>query len=108
MIICYFLCIIFKAYFGIHFLRDCINRNFKPEKVQLAIKADGALSWNGETLAPAALEDRLATAASRQPQPELHLHADRNTRYEAVASLMASAQQAGLVHISFATQAAQQ
>ena len=76
----------------------------KPEKVQLAIKADGALSWNGETLPAAALEDRLATAANRQPQPELHLQVDRHAEYDHVAQLLSSASRHGLGKVAFVTE----
>ena len=61
----------------------------------------------GESLLTRQKTDRadavLIARAEAARQPELHLHADRNTRYEAVASLMASAQQAGLVKIAFVT-----
>jgi biopolymer transport protein ExbD len=61
------------------------------------------VSWNGVAVDAAALEIRLALAAKLDPQPELHLRADRNTRYEAVAQLMAAAQARGLVRLGFVT-----
>ena len=46
-----------------------------------------------------ALEQMLAAAAAQQVQPELHLRPDKNSRYEIVAGVMASAQRLGLTKI---------
>jgi biopolymer transport protein ExbD len=74
----------------------------KPEVIQLAIDADGKIFWNGEAIARAELDRRLAAAAGRQP--ELHLRADRGVRYEKVADVMAAAQHANIGKIAFLTQ----
>jgi biopolymer transport protein ExbD len=37
------------------------------------------------------------------PQPELHVGADKATRYEFVAAVLAAAQKAGLKQIGFVT-----
>jgi biopolymer transport protein ExbD len=75
----------------------------QADTVDIAIDAAGTVSWNGVAVDAAALEIRLALAAKLDPQPELHLRADRNTRYEAVAQLMAAAQARGLVRLGFVT-----
>jgi biopolymer transport protein ExbD len=76
----------------------------KPETIALSIDATGALFWNNEPLPDlAALAQRFAQAAARQPQPELHLRADRDTRYQRIAEVMASAQQAGISKLGFVT-----
>jgi biopolymer transport protein ExbD len=51
----------------------------------------------------AALRTRLAEASQRKPQPELHLRADQQVRYQSVAEVMAAAQQAGVSKIGFVT-----
>jgi biopolymer transport protein ExbD len=43
-------------------------------------------------------------AAARPPAPELQLRADKNTRYEAVAEVMAAAQSHGLTRLGFVTE----
>jgi biopolymer transport protein ExbD len=48
-----------------------------------------------------ALPQRLAAEAARDPQPELHIRADRHAEYEQVAKVMAAAAKAGLVRIGF-------
>ncbi len=75
----------------------------KPQTVTVSIDAAGALYWEGQAIAPEALADRLAAAAAGQPQPELHLRADRDTRYQVLAELMAQARQAGIARIGFVT-----
>jgi len=74
-----------------------------PEIVALGIDAGGRWYWNRQAVAPDELRARLAQAAARQPQPDLQLHADRNTRYEALATLMAAVQSAGLHKLQLVT-----
>jgi biopolymer transport protein ExbD len=73
----------------------------KPEHIEFGIREDGSLFWSGE---PVTLEDlpaRFAAEAAKQPQPELHIRADRHVHYEKVAQVMALAAKAGLVRIGF-------
>lgn len=74
-----------------------------PGHVELAIRQDGSLFWNGERVARDDLPKRFATAAVLQPQPELHILADRQTFYENVAQVMSLAGKAGLTRIGFVT-----
>jgi biopolymer transport protein ExbD len=74
----------------------------KPLVIQLAIDEQGLIYWNGEAIHRDALAGRLADVAVGQP--ELHLRADRGTRYENVAEVMAVAQRAGIVKIAFVTE----
>ncbi|AVR94926.1 ExbD/TolR family protein [Pseudoduganella armeniaca] len=71
--------------------------------VTVAIDAAGTVYWNEQALKGDELAQRLAAAAQRDPQPELQLRADRATRYEAVAQLMAAAQAQGLTKLVFVT-----
>ena len=73
----------------------------KPQTIQIAIDAAGALFLNG---APADWPTVDAEFAAATPgNPELHLRADRNTRYEKIAEVMAAAQRAGIVKVAFVT-----
>jgi biopolymer transport protein ExbD len=71
--------------------------------IELAIQQDGRMLWNGEAVAVDALPQRLAAAAAMQPQPELHIHADRLAYYEPIAKVMSQAGKAGLTRIAFVT-----
>jgi biopolymer transport protein ExbD len=80
----------------------------QPENIQLAIEASGELYWNGAAIDRRALASRMAAAATLDPQPELHLRADRTTEYQKVAEVMSAAAKAGLVKIGFVTEPARQ
>jgi biopolymer transport protein ExbD len=75
----------------------------RPENVQLGIRASGDVFWNGEAVALSGLEARLRAAARTEPQPELHIRADRKVEYEHVAEVMAMAARVGLTRIGFVT-----
>jgi len=76
----------------------------KPESINLSIDADGKLFWNEEAVDHNELAARIAVAAQKQPQPELHLRAARTVQYEKVAQVMAAAQSGGLGKIGFVTE----
>jgi len=76
----------------------------KPEHIELGIRENGDLFWNGELLALEALPQRFAEEAAKQPQPEVHIRADRHVYYEKVAQVMAAAAKAGLVRIGFVSE----
>lgn len=71
--------------------------------VTLAIDAGGAIFWNDAPVTAPELELRLTRAAGLTPQPELQLRADKETRYEVVAQVMAAAQTHGLTKLGFVT-----
>jgi biopolymer transport protein ExbD len=75
----------------------------KPDTIALSIDAAGNMFWNDAAVEAASLPARFAEAAAKRPQPELHLRADRDTRYQAIALVMAQAQTAGLQKIGFVT-----
>ena len=76
----------------------------KPETVTLSIDPAGAIFWNDAPISQADLPARMATAAQKQPQPELQLRADKATRYEVIAQVMAAAQSNGLTKLGFVTE----
>lgn len=76
----------------------------KPDNIQLAIDADGAVHWNGEPTGIETMRTLMSAAALLQPQPELHLRADRITPYEKVAQIMSEAARSGLAKIGFITE----
>ena len=79
----------------------------KPDNVQLAIDGSGRVFWNGDAIDAAQLAARLKTAAALQPQPELHIRAERTTPYEKVAQVMSEAARQGLIRIGFVTDPSQ-
>jgi biopolymer transport protein ExbD len=75
----------------------------EAETVTLAIDAAGTVYWNNDALQAGELERRLAEAAALPQQPDLQLRADKDTRYEVVAQVMAAAQSHGLTRLGFVT-----
>ena len=75
----------------------------KNEHIQLGIRKDGVLFWNGEAVTRASLSARFAAEAKHDPPPELHIRADRQAYYELVAQVMSDASKAGIVRIGFVT-----
>ena len=76
----------------------------KPAQVTVSIDADGDVLWDDKKVDDTALAAKIAEAAQANPQPELHLDADRKVPYEKVAEVMSAAQAGGLTKIGFVTQ----
>jgi len=75
----------------------------KPQTVTLSVSADGAFHWGDSEVGIAELEQRLASAAAQEPQPEIHIRGDRKANYEHVMKAMATAQRAGITKLGFVT-----
>jgi biopolymer transport protein ExbD len=75
----------------------------KPDTIALVIDGNGRVFWNSEPIERAQLQARLTKAGAARPQPEIQLHADRNTRYQELAEVMATVQNAGLQKVGFIT-----
>jgi len=72
----------------------------KPEVVKIDIDNTSRIYWNGEIVEDrAVLEEKIASAAAQQTQPEIHLRPDKNAKYSQVALVLASAQRLGLTKI---------
>ena len=75
----------------------------QPEHIEFAIRADGELFWNGETVTPELLVPRFMQSVENSPQTELHIRVDKMAHYEHVARVMSMAAKAGLTKIGFIT-----
>jgi biopolymer transport protein ExbD len=77
----------------------------KPENIVIAINKDGDVFWGTEYLKDSrALFDKLKKVAVQVPQPEVHIRADENTRYESVGRVVATCQRASILKIGFITE----
>jgi biopolymer transport protein ExbD len=83
---------------------DNTPNELKPETVNLAVNADGNIYWNETQVTMEELDLRLATEASKQPQPEVHIRGDRTVDYEHVIKTMAAVQRAGILKLGFVTE----
>lgn len=79
-------------------------QDVRPERIRFSIDAQGAYYWNESKVEDAELPRLLQAAASKSPQPELHIQGDRSVRYERVAQAMSAAKRAGISKIGFITE----
>ena len=77
----------------------------KPENVVIAVNKDGDVFWNLEYMRDnKALFEKLKTIAQVNPQPEVHIRADQDARYESVGRVVATCQRASILKIGFITE----
>ena len=77
----------------------------KPENIVISLNKDGEMFWGMEYVPnTTALFERLKPVAVMQPQPEVHVRADENTRYEFVGRVVATCQRASILKIGFITE----
>ena len=76
----------------------------KPEVISIAINDLGQLYWNDVLLVEGELKQKLTQVAEQEPQPELHIRADKGTRYQVLAEVMADAQNAGVTKLGFVSE----
>ncbi|MBN8463999.1 MAG: biopolymer transporter ExbD [Dechloromonas sp.] len=72
--------------------------------LQVSIDGDNRVFVGSEAVDRGELESRFREAVRRDANVEMHLKADRSTRYEIVADAMSAARRAGLSRIGFVTQ----
>ncbi|HEX5539092.1 MAG TPA: biopolymer transporter ExbD [Methylophilaceae bacterium] len=73
----------------------------KPEVIDVAIDGSGKMYWNDAPMLKSELAGKLQKIAVAKPQPELHIRADKETRYQILAEVMAAAQNAGVEKLGF-------
>ena len=78
--------------------------DLRPQKIDIAIDAQGMLHWDGEPVTRSELQQRLAQAATQPVQPELQLRADQSVAYRFVAQTLADASKVGLGRIGFVSE----
>jgi biopolymer transport protein ExbD len=76
----------------------------KPENINISVNKEGQVFWN-QILVQSndELLQRLGEVAVMQPQPEVHIRADRETRYENVGRVIVDAQRKGIMKVGFIT-----
>lgn len=74
-------------------------------RIDVAIDANGGLHWNNEAMDDAQFIAHLKLTAARAADdlPTVQIRADKATRYERIAFVMAQAQSSGLTRLAFLT-----
>jgi biopolymer transport protein ExbD len=82
-----------------------LPRQTKPENVEIAVNKDGDVFWNLQLVADNnVLVERLKKVSVLDPQPEVHIRGDQESRYESVGRVVFACQRAGILKISFVTE----
>ena len=65
------------------------------------IDFDGAIYWNENSVDRNSLLNYVLQEAVKDPQPEIHIRADKRARYEYVADTLAVLQRGGMRKVGF-------
>jgi biopolymer transport protein ExbD len=77
----------------------------KPENITIAIDKEGKIFWNLTEMASSeALLEEAKKIAVVVPQPEVHIRADKEVRYEYVGRAIVLVQRAGILKVGFITE----
>jgi biopolymer transport protein ExbD len=80
-------------------------RQTQVEHIVISVDRAGGIYWVDARLPDAdALRERLAQAAQRSPQPEVHIRGDGQGGFAGVGRVVLAAQQAGITRIGFITE----
>ena len=76
----------------------------KPENIIIAVDTPGNFYWNDEPVATTTeLLEKLKVEAVKVPQPEVHIRADLNARFENVGRVLISLQRSAILKVGFIT-----
>jgi len=77
----------------------------KPENITVAVDSLGNIYWNNEQVANRdQLIEMIKLEAIKDPQPEIHIRGDSNTRFEDIGKVIYSIQRGGVVKVGFITE----
>ena len=74
----------------------------KPENITIAVDKDGSIYWNDKKVGNRnELLGLVEAAAVRKPQPEIHIRADKETRYEDIGRVMYAIQRGSIQKVAY-------
>ena len=77
----------------------------KPENITIAVSKTGTIYWNDKQVASLTdLINQVKGVAVRKPQPEIHIRADQQARFEFVGRVIYAIQRGGVVKVGFLTE----
>ena len=80
------------------------QEKIEPETISLSIDQDGQLFIDNKPMTDEQLLAHFRQAATKEPEPALHIQGDKNARYDHIMRAMAMAHEAGLSKIGFITE----
>jgi biopolymer transport protein ExbD len=74
-----------------------------PDPIRLSVQSSGQLFWNDTPISEEGVQAQLRIYGVKplEQQPELDIRADKTTKYQNVATVMADAKNAGMLKIGF-------
>ena len=72
-----------------------------PEAIQISIDKDAGLFWDDKPISMEVLEARLQAESAGGKDTSIQLRADKESKYDTVAQVLATASQAGLTKVAF-------
>ena len=72
-----------------------------PEAIQISIDKDAGIFWDSDPITMEELAVRLQQQSATGKDPSVQLRADKDSKYDTVAQVLAAASQAGLSKIAF-------
>jgi len=82
-----------------------LPRQTKPENVEISVNKDGDVFWNLQLVPDNnTLVAKLKKVSVLDPQPEVHIRGDQESRYESIGRVVFACQRAGILKISFVTE----
>jgi biopolymer transport protein ExbD len=77
----------------------------KPENITVAVDKDGNIYWNDKRMPNQAdLLGNIKNAAVIKPQPEVHIRADKDAKFESVGRVLYAIQRGGIAKVGFLTE----
>ncbi|MDH4260040.1 MAG: biopolymer transporter ExbD [Gammaproteobacteria bacterium] len=73
----------------------------EPVVMKIYVEFDGTILWNGTAIDHPTFRDYVAIENAKDPQPEIHVDADRRTPYVYVANVLFTLQRGGLQKVGF-------
>ena len=77
----------------------------KPENINIAVDRDGKVYWNTQLVPDQeSLLQKLRAVAVMNPQPEVHVRGDRETKYENIGRVIVLCQRSNILKVGFITE----
>ena len=81
---------------------NAVEPPIPPEVIDLEVDFDGTIYWNTTPVNSfGTLEKYFKVEGAKDPQPEIHIRANRRAKYDHIAKVLALAQRQHLVKIGF-------
>ncbi len=72
-----------------------------PKAIQISIDKDAGIFWDSDPISMEALKAKLQEQSATGEDPSVQLRADKDSKYDTVAQVLAAASEAGLSKIAF-------